>query len=102
MVQTLQQNAAQPPGHCLLVELSRRASKITLDMNVIKLIEQFSINNATQQEHYDIAANCIRGEWDHAAAAMLHHLENSKLSIVNYVMKTNRNARNVFEEDEDD
>ena len=56
----------------------------------------------TQQEHYDIAANCIRGEWDRAAAAMLHHLENSKLSIVNYVMKTNRNARNVFEEDEDD
>ncbi len=56
----------------------------------------------TQQEHYEIAANCIRGEWDLASAAMLRHIENSKLSIVDYVMKTNRNARNVFEEDEDD
>ena len=37
----------------VLVELSRRASKVTLDMNVIKLIEQFSINNATQQEQYE-------------------------------------------------
>ena len=33
---------------------------------------------------------------------MLKHIENSKLSIVDYVMKTNRNARNVFEEDEED
>lgn len=56
----------------------------------------------TQKEHFEIAANCIRGEWDLASAAMLHHIENSKLSIVDYVMKTNRNARNVFEEDEDD
>ena len=56
----------------------------------------------TQQEHYEIAANCIRGEWDKASAAMLRHIENSKLAIVDYVMKTNRNARNVFEEDEDD
>ena len=56
----------------------------------------------TQQEHYEIAANCIRGEWDLASAAMLRHIENSKLAIVDYVMKTNRNARNVFEEDEDD
>jgi len=56
----------------------------------------------TQREHYEIAANCIRGEWDLASAAMLKHIENSKLSIVDYVMKTNRNARNVFEEDEED
>ncbi len=56
----------------------------------------------TQHEHYEVAANCIRGEWDLASAAMLRHIENSKLSIVDYVMKTNRNARNVFEEDEDD
>ena len=58
--------------------------------------------DATQQEHYEIAANCIRGEWDLASAAMLRHIENSKLAIIDYVMKTNRNARNVFEEDEDD
>jgi len=56
----------------------------------------------TQKEHLEIAADCIRGEWDLASAAMLRHIENSKLSIVDYVMKTNRNARNVFEEDEDD
>ena len=56
----------------------------------------------TQKEHFEIAANCIRGEWDRASAAMLNHIENSKLAIVDYVMKTNRNARNVFEEDEDD
>ena len=56
----------------------------------------------TQKEHFEIAANCIRGEWDLASAAMLHHIENSKLAIVDYVMKSNRNARNVFEEDEDD
>ena len=36
----------------VLVELSRRASKITLDMNVIKLIEQYSTNNVTQEEIY--------------------------------------------------
>ncbi len=56
----------------------------------------------SRKEHAEIAADCIRGEWDLASAAMLRHIENSKLSIVDYVMKANRSAANVFEEDGDD
>ena len=55
-----------------------------------------------QDEHYEIAACCIRGEWTQASRLMLEHIENAKLFIVRYVLETNRNARNVFlEEDED-
>ena len=54
-----------------------------------------------QTEHYEIAAECIRGEWEKASRAMLRHIENSKLAIIQHVLDTNRNARNVFlEEDE--
>ena len=50
----------------------------------------------------EIAACCIRGEWTQASRLMLEHIENAKLFIVRYVLETNRNARNVFlEEDED-
>ncbi len=55
-----------------------------------------------QGEHYEIAACCIRGEWEKASKAMLLHVENSKLALVDYVIRTNRNARNVFEEEEDE
>ena len=55
-----------------------------------------------QQEHYEIAADCIRGEWERASRAMLRHIENSKLAIVQYVLDTNRNSRNVFLEEEED
>ena len=55
-----------------------------------------------QEEHYEIAANCIRGEWEQASRLMLRHIENSKLAIVHYVLDTNRNARNVFLEEEED
>ena len=55
-----------------------------------------------QEEHYEIAANCIRGEWEAASRLMLQHIENSKLAIVHYVLDTNRNARNVFVEEEEE
>ena len=55
-----------------------------------------------QEEHYEIAASCIRGEWETASRLMLEHIENSKLAIVQYVLDTNRNARNVFLEESDD
>ena len=55
-----------------------------------------------QEEHYEIAASCIRGEWEQASQLMLRHIENAKLAIVNYVMDTNRNASNVFLEEDDD
>ena len=54
-----------------------------------------------QEEHIEIAANCIRGEWAEASRVMLRHIENSKLAIVHYVLDTNRNARNVFLEEEE-
>ena len=56
----------------------------------------------TQNEHYDIVANCIRGEWDRASAAMLRHIENSKLALVDHVMKNKRSTSNVFLEDGDE
>jgi DNA-binding FadR family transcriptional regulator len=59
-------------------------------------------DEVAQQEHYEIAACCIRGEWAQASRLMLEHIENSKLAIVHYVLDTNRNARNVFLEDEGD
>ena len=60
-------------------------------------------DEVAQEEHYEIAASCIRGEWEEASRLMLQHIENSKLAIVHYVLDTNRNARNVFmEEDEDE
>ena len=55
-----------------------------------------------QEEHYEIAASCIRGEWEQASQLMLRHIENAKLAIVNYVMDTNRNASNVFLGEDDD
>ena len=58
-------------------------------------------DEVAQEEHYEIAASCIRGEWDQASQLMLRHIENAKLAIVHYVLDTNRNARNVFLEEED-
>ena len=55
-----------------------------------------------QEEHYEIAASCIRGEWEHASRLMLEHIENAKLFIVRYVLDTNRNAHNVFLGEDDD
>ena len=57
---------------------------------------------ATQAEHLEISTRCLCGDWEKAAAAMRIHIENSKLAIINYVLETNRNARNVFLEEEED
>ena len=66
------------------------------------LTENRPRDEAAQEEHYEIAASCIRGEWAEASRLMLRHIENSKLAIVHFVLDTNRNARNVFLEDEED
>jgi DNA-binding GntR family transcriptional regulator len=58
--------------------------------------------DTTQQEHHDIAMRCLCGNWDAAAEAMRVHIENSKLAIINYLMDTNRNAHNVFLEEEEE
>ena len=59
-------------------------------------------DEVAQEEHYEVAAACIRGEWAEASRLMLRHIENSKLAIIHYVLDTNRNSRNVFLEDEED
>ena len=56
-------------------------------------------DDAVQEEHCEIAASCIRGEWEQASQLMLRHIENAKVTIVNHVLDTNRNARNVFMEE---
>ena len=66
------------------------------------LTENRPRDEVAQEEHYEIAACCIRGEWGEASRLMLRHIENSKLAIVQFVLDTNRNARNVFLEDEED
>ena len=58
--------------------------------------------DTTQTEHHAIATRCLCGDWDAAAEAMRVHIENSKLAIINYVIDTNRNAHNVFIEEEEE
>ena len=58
-------------------------------------------DEVAQEEHYQIAASCIRGEWKEASRLMLRHIENSKLAIIHQVLDNNRNARNVFLEEEE-
>ena len=58
--------------------------------------------DTTQTEHHAIATRCLCGNWDAAAEAMRVHIENSKLAIINYVIDTNRNAHNVFLEEEEE
>ena len=50
----------------------------------------------SQEEHCDIALHCLRGSWSEAAEAMRVHIENSKISIINYALSNNLNARNIF------
>ena len=50
----------------------------------------------TGLEHCEIARQCLRGGWRRAAEAMRAHIENSKISILNYVMEQNRDAKNIF------
>ena len=58
--------------------------------------------DTTQMEHLAIATRCLCGDWDAAAEAMRVHIENSKLAIISYVTETNRNAHNVFLEEEEE
>lgn len=53
---------------------------------------------ATCQEHYDIAMNCLLRNWAKAADCVRVHLEASKNSIINYVMSQNLNSANIFEQ----
>ena len=50
----------------------------------------------TGREHCEVATQCLRGNWQAAAEAMRRHIENSKISILNYVMDQNLDARNIF------
>lgn len=50
----------------------------------------------TDREHLEVVWQCLRGNWKRAAEAMRTHIENSKIAILDYVMKQNRDARNIF------
>lgn len=51
----------------------------------------------TQQEHYEIAAHCLRRDWIRAAQEMEKHLIMSKNSIINLALSRNLNSDNIFE-----
>ena len=48
------------------------------------------------KEHREVALQCLRGNWAQAAEAMKTHIENSKISIVHYVLDNHKNAKNIF------
>lgn len=50
----------------------------------------------TQQEHYRIAACCLRRDWIGAANEMRSHLEMSKRAIINYALAQESDEENVF------
>lgn len=50
----------------------------------------------SQVEHLEVAQQCLRGNWRQAAQAMRMHIENSKISIINYTQNENRDAKNIF------
>ena len=50
----------------------------------------------TNREHCEVARQCLRGNWAEAAQAMRVHIENSKIAILNYAMKQNIDAKNIF------
>lgn len=52
---------------------------------------------ATQQEHYEIASNCLRRNWSKAAEAMRVHINMSRNAIIDYVLSQNLNSANIFE-----
>ena len=51
----------------------------------------------TQEEHHEIAAFCLRRDWDKASMAMRRHLEMARNSIIDYVVSENLNTHNLFE-----
>lgn len=50
----------------------------------------------SDQEHCEVAEQCLRGNWARAAEAMRSHIENSKIAIMDYAMDQNRDAKNIF------
>lgn len=50
----------------------------------------------TQEEHYQIAACCLRRDWIGASNQMQHHLEMSKRAIINYALNEKSDTENVF------
>ena len=60
------------------------------------LSDQDQRTDVSRQEHCEICIQCLRGNWEKAARAMREHLENSKMSIINYVLQFNRDAHNIF------
>lgn len=50
----------------------------------------------TDNEHREVAEQCLRGNWDKAAEAMRYHIENSKIAILDYIMEQNRDTKNIF------
>lgn len=50
----------------------------------------------TQEEHYNIAANCLRRDWVAASQQMRNHLEMSKKAIINYALSKDFDTENVF------
>ncbi len=63
------------------------------------------IDNRTSQsrmEHVEVATYCIRGNWEKAADAMRVHIENSKESIINYVLSQKLDTHNIFDSQTDE
>ena len=50
----------------------------------------------SDQEHCEVAEQCLRGNWNRAAEAMRSHIENSKIAILDYALNQKRDARNIF------
>lgn len=50
----------------------------------------------TQEEHYRIAACCLRRDWIGASNEMRNHLEMSKKAIINYALNQDFDTENVF------
>lgn len=50
----------------------------------------------TQEEHYRIAACCLRRDWVGAANEMRSHLEMSKKAIISYALDHDFDTENVF------
>ena len=60
------------------------------------LSDQDQRTDDSRKEHCEICIQCLCGNWEKAAQAMRKHLENSKMSIINYVLQFNRDAHNIF------
>ena len=47
-------------------------------------------------EHLDIAMNCLRGDWERASGAMRAHIENAKISMIDFAVQENLDSQNIF------